>query len=91
MNYENQSQRRSWFSSGRTVVLLLILTSIGVLLFTGHGAHLLGILPYLLLLACPFVHFFMHASHGKHELRHQYSMVTARPISQAMVNGIASK
>jgi hypothetical protein len=33
---------------------------------------LLAILPYLLLLACPLVHF-MHRGHGKH---------TARPISR---------
>jgi hypothetical protein len=26
----------------------------------------LGILPYLLLAACPFVHLFMHRGHGHH-------------------------
>jgi hypothetical protein len=39
---------------------------IAILLYTGHGAHLLGALPYLLLLACPLLHVFMHGGHGGH-------------------------
>lgn len=35
-------------------------------LFTEHRAHLLGWLPYLLLLACPLMHLFMHGGHGGH-------------------------
>lgn len=31
-------------------------------LWTEHRAHLFGALPYLLLLACPLMHLFMH--HG---------------------------
>jgi len=37
------------------------------LLFTEHRAHVLGALPYLLLLACPFMHLFMHGGHGDHD------------------------
>ena len=33
-------------------------------LWTEHRAHLLGALPYLLLLACPLMHLFMHRGHG---------------------------
>ena len=33
-------------------------------LLTEHRAHLLGALPYLLLLACPVLHFFHHRGHG---------------------------
>ncbi|PTQ88551.1 DUF2933 domain-containing protein [Agitococcus lubricus] len=29
-----------------------------------HRAHMLGVLPYLFLLACPLMHLFMH--HGHH-------------------------
>lgn len=36
----------------------------GFLLFTEHRAHVLGILPYLFLLACPLMHLFMHHGHG---------------------------
>ncbi len=40
-------------------------------LLSEHRAHLFGALPYLLLLACPLMHFFMHGRHGEHgEHRH---------------------
>jgi hypothetical protein len=32
-------------------------------LLSEHRAHLFGALPYLLLLACPLMHFFMHGRH----------------------------
>lgn len=38
-------------------------------LITEHQAHLSGVLnylPYLLLLACPFMHVFHHGRHGNH-------------------------
>lgn len=35
-------------------------------LFTEHRAHLLGGLPYLLLLLCPIMHLFHHHGHGHH-------------------------
>ncbi len=33
-------------------------------LITEHRAHLFGILPFLLLAACPLLHFFHHRGHG---------------------------
>jgi len=35
-------------------------------LLSEHRAHLFGILPLLLLLACPLMHLFMHGHHGRH-------------------------
>ena len=35
-------------------------------LLTEHRAHVLGVLPYLFLLACPLMHLFMHGGHGHH-------------------------
>lgn len=35
-------------------------------LVTEHTAHVLGALPYLILLACPLMHAFMHRGHGHH-------------------------
>lgn len=35
-------------------------------LLTEHKAHLFGFLPYIFLLACPLMHFFMHGKHGRH-------------------------
>lgn len=39
------------------------------LLIIDHWAHVLGWLPYLILLACPLMHLFMHRGHG-HGERH---------------------
>ncbi len=36
----------------------------GFFLFAEHRAHVLGVLPYLFLLACPLMHLFMHHGHG---------------------------
>lgn len=33
-------------------------------LLSEHRAHFFGVLPYLLLLACPFLHLFLHRGHG---------------------------
>jgi hypothetical protein len=38
---------------------------VGVIyLLLEHTAHTLGALPYLLFLACPLMHLFMHSGHG---------------------------
>ena len=36
------------------------------LLLSEHRAHFIGVLPLLLLLACPLMHVFMHNGHGGH-------------------------
>ena len=46
--------------------LCLFLAIAAFFLWTEHRAHLFGILPYLILLACPFIHLFMHRGHGGH-------------------------
>jgi len=33
---------------------------------TGHAAHVLSVLAWLALLACPLMHIFLHRHHGKH-------------------------
>ncbi|MBS88222.1 hypothetical protein CA262_06315 [Sphingobium sp. GW456-12-10-14-TSB1] len=36
-------------------------------LLRDHWGHALGALPYLLFLACPLMHLFMHHGHGGHQ------------------------
>jgi len=36
-------------------------------LWEEHQAHILGVLPWALLLLCPILHLFMHRGHGGHE------------------------
>lgn len=47
-------------------VLLGFLAIAAYFLWTEHAAHLAGFLPWLLLLACPLMHLFMHSGHGAH-------------------------
>ena len=57
-------QPNGWFKSRSRLVLLAFLAIAGFFLITEHTAHVLGILPYLLLLACPLIHLF-HRGHGR--------------------------
>lgn len=50
------------------IALLLVVAVGGFLLFTEHRAHVLGVLPFAFLLACPLMHVFMH--HGHHHGGH---------------------
>lgn len=50
--------------SASRLVLYAFLAMAGFFLFTEHRAHVFGLLPYLLILACPLMHLFMHGGHG---------------------------
>lgn len=55
--------------SGRSTSVLAMtavaLVSAGLFwLLREHWGHALGLAPYLLFLACPILHFFMHRGHG---------------------------
>lgn len=56
---------KRWWKLPSGLVLIGFLAVAGFFLFTEHRAHLLGVLPFLLLLACPLMHF-MHGGHGRH-------------------------
>lgn len=45
-------------------ICIAFLVIAGFFLLTEHRAHAFGVLPYLLLLACPLLHL-LHRSHGK--------------------------
>jgi hypothetical protein len=64
MPYETHSPL--WRTRGG-VVLLGFLAVAGFYLVTEHTAHLLGALPFILLLSCPLMHLFMHHGHGGHD------------------------
>lgn len=58
-------------SSKRILRIITITIAIMVIyyLLTRHASHTFGVLPYLLILACPLMHLFGHHHHGKHEHR----------------------
>lgn len=61
-----------WWKSRGGIVLLGFLAVAGFFIVTEHMAHLLGALPYLLLLACLLMHLFMHGGHGGHGGGHSH-------------------
>lgn len=66
MVHNHEHQEGAWWRSPAKIVLFVFLAIAAFFLFTEHLAHLAGILPYLLLLACPLMHLFMHGGHGGH-------------------------
>ena len=62
MDHEDHEQ--SWWRTQIGVVNCGFLIVAGFFLVTEHTAHVFGVLPYLLILACPLMHIFMH--HGHH-------------------------
>lgn len=55
------------FWRSRSAMGLLVMGAVAAwYLWAEHRAHLLGALPYLILIACPLMHGFMHRGHGGH-------------------------
>ena len=55
------------FWRSRYAIGLLVMGAIAAyFLLSEHRAHFLGALPFLLLLACPLMHVFMHHGQGGH-------------------------
>ena len=48
------------------VVLCGFMLVAGFYLLTEHTAHAFGMLPFLLILACPLMHLFHHHGHSRH-------------------------
>ena len=62
---------KSLFTSRAGVTLTGFLIIAGFFLVTEHTAHVFGSLPFLLLLACPLLHLFLHGGHGAHGGSHE--------------------
>lgn len=60
-----EPQGSFWTSKAFLVCAAFLIIGL-VLLWTEHLAHALGYLPFLLILACPLMHLFMHGGHGGH-------------------------
>lgn len=54
-----------WLSPAK-IALYFFLGIAAFFLITEHLAHLIPVLPWLLLLMCPLMHLFMHGGHGGH-------------------------
>lgn len=63
----NSTINTGFWLSRTGLVLLGFIGIAGFFLFTEHRAHVLGALPYILLLLCPLLHFLGHGDHGGHK------------------------
>ncbi len=70
MNTTQQSIARGWLWSRTGLVLLAFLAIAAFFLVTEHTAHVLGVLPFLLVLLCPLLHLFLHGRHGGGDASH---------------------
>jgi hypothetical protein len=65
MNAMQNLEPRSRLKYGSKFALAAFLAVAAVYLISEHAGHALAALPYLLLLLCPLMHFFMHRDgHG---------------------------
>ena len=48
------------------MTLVAVAAAVAFWLLRDHWGHALGLAPYLLFLACPLMHLFMHRGHGGH-------------------------
>ena len=69
---QHQADAKAFWGS-RASIGLIVLGSIALyFLLTEHRTHFFSALPFLLLLACPLMHFFMHGSHSGHGGGHDH-------------------
>jgi hypothetical protein len=61
----NPTRRSSVDQLSRWVIWTLGAAALGYLIIE-HRPHLFGWLPYLIILACPLMHLFMHRGHHGH-------------------------
>ncbi len=54
----------SFWRSRASIALLVLGAVAAFFLLSEHWAHALGVAPYLLVLACPLMHVFMHHGRG---------------------------
>ncbi len=55
-----------WIKSRTGLAFIGFAVIAAFFLWEEHKAHILGILPFALLLLCPLLHMFMHGGHGGH-------------------------
>ena len=76
MNHDlsrHDSERKPFWGSRYAIGLIVFGAIATYFLVTEHHAHFFFALPFLLLLACPLMHVFMHHGHGGHADGHAHN------------------
>ena len=68
MNMNNQKQQ--FWLSPKGLAALGLIGAASYFLFMEHREHVFQLLPYLILLACPLMHIFMHGGHSHGHAHH---------------------
>ncbi len=66
--HSESASGRDWSRINQWLLWLGLAAAVALLYF-GHGAHMLQLAPFLILLACPLMHVFGHGGHGGHAHR----------------------
>lgn len=68
MNHDHAGRQTppGFWGSRYSIGLLVFGAAAAYFLLTEHRAHFFSALPFLILLACPLIHVFMHHGHGGH-------------------------
>lgn len=61
------SQKTSFWFTSKGLAALGLIAAASYFLLMEHRQHVWQYLPLLILLACPFMHIFMHGGHGEGE------------------------
>lgn len=90
MNEHSHHQENSTGNNVSRWIFWAFILIAGFFLITEHRAHLFGILPYLLLLACPLMHLFHgHGGHGGHR-NHNEAQTDHQSDRESTVSSIGS-
>ena len=52
-----------WWKKPKGIIIMLFLAAVGLYLIVVHKQHVIGALPFLVILICPLMHMFMHKGH----------------------------
>jgi len=69
-DHDNSCEINSWFKRHR-LISYGALAVLAYYLWAEHREHVIVLLPYLLLAACPLMHIFMHHGHHGHHHSNQ--------------------
>lgn len=65
-HFRHDPEPKSFWGSRYSIGLVVLGAIATYFLLSEHRAHVFATLPFLLLLACPLMHIFMHHGHGGH-------------------------
>jgi hypothetical protein len=72
---QTQAAPRKWIIT----CLYAVGLAVGLALLLQHWVHLPAFLPYIVVLACPLMHLFMHGAHSRHRHEANAERTSASP------------